>query len=156
MIIEQGIVEEIRGRKALVRIQKSAACAGCPTRDSCEVGSDRPMRIEVANDPGARVGDRVEISMPAATLMKLSLMVYFLPVVALVAGAVTGNALAGYLHADPTAASVAGGGLAMAMTYFVLKWMDRGAGVRETYRPRMTRVFHGSGPHSPLEKEPDL
>ena len=153
MIIEQGIVEEIRGRKALVRIRKSAACAGCPTRDSCEIGSDKPVRVEVVNDLSASVGDLVEISMPAATVMKLSLLIYFFPVLALVAGAVIGNSLAGFLGMGPTPAAMAGGGGAMAATFLGLRRLEKRTGTRERYRPRMTRVLPGGDPEPSAEEE---
>ncbi len=141
MEIEEGIIEKASKRKALVRIQPSSACASCDSRDTCDVTSDKKMVIEVANDLQARIGDRVEISMPEGSLLKLSFLVYFLPVVALVAGAILGARLAPIFNMESTPASVLGGGLAMAIVFCVLKWIDRGSNAKDKYYPRMTRIL---------------
>ena len=75
MITEQGIVEGVSGQKAIVRIEKSSACASCQSRDSCGEASGRNMVIEVANDLGAGEGDRIEISIPGGSFLILSLLV---------------------------------------------------------------------------------
>ena len=62
MIIEEGVIEKTSHGKALVRIQKSAGCATCNSRDSCDVVSKKEMLIEVTNDFQAKLGDHVEIS----------------------------------------------------------------------------------------------
>lgn len=141
MEIEQGIVEKASKRKAMVRIQKSSACATCSSKDSCDVSSDKKIVIEVANDLQAKTGDRVELSMPESSLLKLSLLVYLLPVVALIAGACLGAELAPVLNMDTTLASVIFGASAMAMVYCVLRWLDGISNFREKYYPRMTRIL---------------
>ena len=141
MEIEEGIIEKASKRKALVRIQPSSACANCDSRGTCDISSDKKMMIEVANNLQAEIGDRVEISMPEGSLLKLSFLVYFLPVVALVAGAIMGSMLAPFLDMEPTPASVIGGGGAMAGVFFVLRWLERGSNARDKYYPRMTRIL---------------
>ena len=84
---EEGIVEKTYRDKATVRIQRSSACAHCQSRGACQTLSDKEMLIDVTNDLDAKDGDRVEISIPTRSLLKLSLLVYFLPIVALVIGA---------------------------------------------------------------------
>ena len=145
MEIEEGIVEKASKRKALVRIQPSSACASCKSRGTCDVSSDKRMVIEVANDLQARIGDRVQISMPEGSLLKLSFLVYFLPILALVVGALLGDSLAPFLNVEPTPASVICGISAMAVVFLVLKWLDHGSNVREKYYPRMTRILFSAG-----------
>jgi sigma-E factor negative regulatory protein RseC len=146
MEIEQGIVEKASKRKAIVHIQKSTACATCDSKDSCGVSSDKKIVIEVVNDLQAKIGDRVELSMPESSLLKLSLLVYLLPVVALIAGACLGAELAPVLNMDTTLASVIFGGSAMAMVYCVLRWLDGISNFREKYYPRMTRILISAHP----------
>ena len=141
MITEQGVVEEIVHQKAVVRIQKGASCAGCESRGSCMVMADKTVLIEVDNELQADVGDRVELGMPSGSLMKLSLLVYFFPVLGFVAGAFIAGAWAESFHMDSTTASLLGGFIAMAITFFVVKWLSRGALDRGEYRPRMTRIL---------------
>jgi sigma-E factor negative regulatory protein RseC len=102
--------------------------------------------IEVANDLQAAVGDRVEISMPEGSLLKLSLLVYLLPVVALIAGACLGSELAAVLNMDATLSSVIFGCSAMAIVFGVLKWLDGISNLREKYYPRMKRILISAHP----------
>jgi len=86
MVSEQGITEKVTDRKATVRVRKSPTCAHCGSRTSCDI-SDRDMLVEVSNDLQAKVGDYVEISVPEGTLLKLSVLVYLFPIIALMTGA---------------------------------------------------------------------
>jgi len=156
MITEQGVVEEIVQEKAVVRIQKSSACAGCESRGSCMSTEDKPMPVELANELQANVGDRVELGMPSGSLMKLSLLVYFFPVIGFVAGAFITAAWAESLHMDSTTASLLGGFVAMAIVFFVLIWLTRGAQDRGEYRPRMMRILAKAEPPQDAAQAPAL
>lgn len=142
MVTEQGVIEDVSGRKTLVRIEKSSACATCESRGDCSVDSGKSMVVEVANDLGGGEGDHVELSVPSGAFLKLSLLVYILPVVALIAGAFAGGALAGVLHMPLSLASVIGGFLVMGITFYALKRFDRSLRARSEFRPRMTRILH--------------
>ena len=147
MITEEGVVEKISHSKAVVRVQRSSACARCGSRSACQVTEGRAMLIEVTNDLQARVHDHVEISVPGGSLLKLSLLVYFLPVLALIAGAGAGAAWAQSFNAQPTLASIVCGGLAMGIAFCVLKWVDRRTQAKRDFQPRITRIlFSAKGP----------
>ena len=141
MVTEQGVIEDVSGQKALIRIKKSSACATCESRGDCEVDSGKSMVVEVANDLGGGMGDHVELSVPSGTFLKLSLLVYVLPVVALIAGAFAGGAFARVLHVPLSLSSVIGGFLAMGVTFYALKRFDRSLRARSKFRPRMTRIL---------------
>jgi sigma-E factor negative regulatory protein RseC len=143
MITEQGVVEKVWGRKAVIRIQKSSACAHCDSRGACQVMADKAVLIEVANDLDAKEGDRVELSVPASSLTKLSLLVYFLPIVALLGGAYAGQAGGHLVHLSPTVGAIVGGFLAMGAAFFGLRRLDRRAAAKGEYHPRMTRILRG-------------
>jgi len=146
MVTEQGVIEDVSGQRTLVRIKKSSACATCESRGNCEVVSGKNMVVEVANDLGAGKGDHVELSVPSGAVLKLSLLVYILPVVALIAGAFAGGAFAGVLHVPLSLASVIGGFLVMGITFYALKRLDRSLRPRSEFHPRMTRILHRGGP----------
>ena len=141
MVSEKGVVQEILNQKAMVRIQRSASCATCDSRGTCGVMSGKEMVIEVANDLQAKVGDQVEISMPTGTVLKLSLLIYFVPIVALLIGAIAGRAWSRYLHVQSTVASIIGGGLAVGLAFYVLKRLNRAAMIKAKYQPSMTRIL---------------
>ena len=141
MIIEKGIIDHTEGNRAFVIIKRSSACATCSSRGMCRSHGDREMFIEVTNHLQAKTGDHVEIKMPTGSFLKLSLLVYILPIVALIAGAYFGAELSGYFRFNPTPLSLAGGAIAMIITFAVLRMIDRSAQNTEKYRPRMTRIL---------------
>lgn len=141
MITEEGVIEDTSGAKAVVRIRRSSACAHCDSRGACKVISDRDMMVEVDNGVGAQKGDRVEISVPARSLLKLSLLVYFLPIVALVGGAYAGSEFIGPLGPGPTFGAIMVGGGAMALAFYLLRGFDKRAGSGMSYSPRINRIL---------------
>jgi sigma-E factor negative regulatory protein RseC len=141
MVTEKGIVAELSDNKAQVRIQKSSACASCEARHGCHIHNTKEMMVDVNNDLGAKLGDLVEISVPTWSFLRTSFLVYFLPVLALIFGAYAGGVWAASLHLSPTLASVLGGGLALALSFAVLRRVDRAAQCRAGFSPRMTRIL---------------
>ncbi|MFO7985196.1 MAG: SoxR reducing system RseC family protein [Desulfatiglandaceae bacterium] len=141
MVREQGIVEKITGKKAVIRIERTSACATCESRGHCEIGSNKKMVVEVLNELSACSGDRVEVSIPTGSFLKLSLLVYLFPVLALVAGAYAGGEWAGSLGINPTPASIVSGGLSTAVAFVCLRILDRRFRVSGQTGPRMTRIL---------------
>ena len=99
------------------------------------------MFIKVTNHLQAKTGDHIEIKMPTGSFLKLSLLVYILPIVALIAGAYLGAELSGYFHLHSTPGSILGGAIAMIITFMVLRMIDRSAQSTEKYQPCMTRIL---------------
>ena len=141
MVTEQGIVQKTFNKKAMVSVQPSSACATCDSRDACDVLSDRDILIEVANDIDAKIDDLVEISVSTHSLLKLSLLIYLLPVAALIVGACAGGTWARFFHMQSGLASILGGVFAMCITFLVLKRLNRAAESKGEYSPRMTRIL---------------
>ena len=79
--------------------------------------------------------------MPDNPLMKLSLRIYFCPIVALVVGASTGGALADFFHLKSTPGAMLGGGLFMGVTFYILRKLDRRADNKNKYSPHITRII---------------
>lgn len=142
---ERGIVQQVGRSTATIRIQKSSYCATCGSRDKCQTLSDRDMLIEVINDLHAREGDQVEITVPTRSLLKLSLLVYLLPIVLLIIGAYLGGEWAESTHRDPTLCSVIGGMGAMVLSFVILKGFDRKLRGKREYSPRMLRILSSAG-----------
>ena len=141
MNTEKGVIQEIVHQNARVRIEKNSACSSCESRGACQAFSDKEMLIEVPNDLQAQVGDRVEISVPEGSLLKLSLLVYLLPVGALILGASIGGVWAQSLHAGATLIPILCGFFAMGATFYALRRLDRAAQAKGKYQPRMKRIL---------------
>lgn len=149
MMRERGVVEKSSPQKALVRIERSSACATCESRGSCHVQNDKHFVVEVVNELGAKAGDVVEISMPSGNVIKASLAVYSLPVLGLLLGALSGGSLAEALNVTPTTASLLGGGAGLMVSIGVLRRFDRSVRSRPGYSPRMTKVLMTPGSPPP-------
>ncbi len=140
MIREEGTVEEIRRNTAVIKVEKSSSCKHCADKDSCSV-ADRNMLIEVKNILNAKEGDRVEVSVPEGTFVKLSLMVYIFPIICLMAGAFLGNFLSMGLNTDPSATAAITAAIFLAASFILLKLVEKKKGTGEKYSPRMTRII---------------
>lgn len=90
MIEETGIVTKVEGITARVAVEKKGACDGCTAQGACETKGDS-MEIEALNRAHAQVGQTVRISMQAQTYLKGSMIVYGLPLVLFIAGAIIGK-----------------------------------------------------------------
>jgi sigma-E factor negative regulatory protein RseC len=142
MITEQGIVQEVAATKAFIVINRTSACAGCHGQSGCRPSESKDMIIEAINELNAKVGDRVQISLPTGSLLKATFLVYFLPVVALVIGAIAGGKLGPFLLGfNSTLGSILCGFGAMAAVLLAVKWFDRSIDAKPNYWPRITRIL---------------
>ena len=138
---ETGIVVDLAGPKARVRVQKTSSCASCESKHSCHIMNDRKMIVEVDNALEAKAGDTVELSIPVRSLLKVSLIVYIIPIAALFVGAFVGRFWGKSLGGNVDLFAIVGGLLAMGVAFFILKWFDRMQNRRSEYQPRLTRII---------------
>jgi len=90
MIEEIGVVMKTEGETARVAVQKRGACEGCTAKGACESTSDG-MEIEALNPVHAKEGETVKVMLQAGTYLKGSIIVYGLPLVLFIAGAIAGK-----------------------------------------------------------------
>lgn len=90
MIEEIGIVIKTEGDKARVAVQKRGACEGCTAKGACESTSEG-VEIEALNPVNAREGQTVKVLLHVETYLKGSMIVYGLPLVLFIAGAIAGK-----------------------------------------------------------------
>ncbi len=87
------MVETAPGR-ARVRTERSGACDGCAARGACShLGGGQEAEVWALDPLGVAEGDRVVVVVPEATVVRASVVVYLVPVLALVGGAAVGSAL---------------------------------------------------------------
>lgn len=87
---ETGVVSRVDGVKAFVTVKRKSACDACAAGSVCKV-SEGGSEIEAFNAVHAEAGDTVKISFKAFTYLKGTLLVYGIPALALVVGAVVGK-----------------------------------------------------------------
>lgn len=140
---EVGIVKEIIGPKALVAVQRQSSCESCPGGSVCKTLGGSEASIEAVNDAGAQVGDTVKVAFKPYTYLKGTALIYGIPSIMLIVGAVLGKEYLSRLFpafdADLMAA-VGGFGL-FALTFLLLKlWSGRTEG-RKEYLPVIVEIM---------------
>lgn len=141
MPTERGIIEKTESEKAFVKVQRSSACSHCESRGICQVENEKEMVVEVENVLGGKPGDQVEIMIPTGSFMKISLMVYMLPVLAFIFGAFIGDSLATRLSLNPSLSAIIVGIGLMAIFFYLLKRLDKVLSGKKGYTPHMTRLL---------------
>ena len=81
-----GVVVELKGEVAMVKLSKHSECAEC---GSCL--GDNALVLEALNALGAAVGDKVVVEVEGDSLVLSAFVVYAMPLLAVVAGCVLGH-----------------------------------------------------------------
>ncbi|MEW5744800.1 MAG: SoxR reducing system RseC family protein [Nitrospirota bacterium] len=140
---EIGIVKEISGPKAFVTVQKQSSCESCPGGSVCKAVGGSEAAVEAVNEAGARVGDRVRVTFKPYTYLKGTALIYGIPSLMLIVGAVIGKEyLSGFFPSiDPDLMSAIGGFGLFAITFLLLKlWSVRYEGKKE-YMPVIVEIL---------------
>ena len=100
MLTESALVTRRDDNRVELELQRSSACDHCDLNQGCGTGAlgrllgrrSRPLVIETDRD--CKPGDRVLLELPEAALVKVSLMLYGLPLLGLVLGGLLATLLA--------------------------------------------------------------
>ena len=91
------VVVEVSGADAWIELPaRAASCENCSKTEACSeglIGSAGVRRYRLANSIGARVGDRVQLTIADGGLWQASLASYVLPLLFAIAGAMLGQAM---------------------------------------------------------------
>ena len=92
MIEEQAIVTGLDGDLAMIRMQRQSACSQCELNKGCGTGAigrllgHRSKPLAIRNNLNLEVGDSVLLGLPDKAFLKASLLIYGLPLMALIGG----------------------------------------------------------------------
>jgi len=126
MIEEIGVVTSIEGSTAHVDVPKKSTCEGC-TAGTCITG-EKSMEIIAINKAGAEVGQKVRVLVHSYAYMRGTMIVYGIPALALVLGAVFGKEIMAWFFegADPdTLSAIFGFGFLTLSIIGVKIWSNR-------------------------------
>lgn len=129
MIEQEARVVGIEGDDAVVAIQRQSACGGCSAKSGCGTSvvaslfPGRQQTLHLHNSQHAQVGDRILVGLPESALQRASLLLYGVPLVLLLAGAVVGQSWGG---TEPLA--ILGGLSGVALGLLVARHLTRHAG----------------------------
>jgi len=144
MIEEVGTVVELKGKLvAVVMCTKSSLCENCATNGNCALGDDGNTRlIEVQNPLAAGVGEQVRIATTTKSFLQSSFLLYIVPLIALVIGAIVGNLVGENITTglDPNLLSAILGVSFMSGSFVILRV---GSNVlnKERYMPKIVEIL---------------
>lgn len=140
---EIGVVLKTEGRFARVSIpKKGGICEQC-TMGTCSV-KEEGSELDALNKVNAKEGQRVRVSIKSYTYVKGSLIVYGIPVLSLIAGAILGKEFAGnltFLSADPDIVSAILGFSAFFVSFALVKLWSLKAEKKLEYKPIIEEIL---------------
>lgn len=152
MIEESAHVVESEGEYAWVESERRSSCGSCSAK-GCGTGAlskilgRRTQRMKVLNPVGAKPGDEVVLGIREQALIKGSLAVYIVPLLAMMAGALLGHALAPQWGADTEGMSALLGLGGLVVGFLWLSRYNRSIAGDERYMATILRVNPGVGIH---------
>lgn len=137
---EYGEIVEIQEDKAVVKMQRSAACENCK---ACASGSrSDEMLITVPNPLHGSVGDHVELQLESSQVLKASAISYLIPLFALILGVVTGYVFSDRFGWNPELAGSLLGLTLTVLSFFVIRAMEPKFQKGNQFTPQMVKIIN--------------
>lgn len=133
-----------RAEVITVRLDPAGGCGACPHKGACGVelsGAPRRSEIEAVDEAGLEIGARVRVDLSGTPALRISAVLFLLPMAGLVLGALIGSWLLGGRWAlSPDAAQALSGfsGLVLALIPVGIIELKRREGIRSAIK--VTRV----------------
>ncbi|MBW1833247.1 MAG: SoxR reducing system RseC family protein [Deltaproteobacteria bacterium] len=146
MATEEGIVTKmVYSSTAWVKCAKSAACESCSAKGFCDTmggsGSNDDVEVKAINAVEAKVDDKVTISFETSSLLKVSFLVYMVPVLFLILGVIIGDKIAAIFNYDQSIFSVLVGFLFLFAAFFFIKTKGKELSKKDAYQPKIIRIL---------------
>jgi sigma-E factor negative regulatory protein RseC len=141
-MLEEGTITRTTDRNAWVRIGRSTMCDHCGSKSACKtLGGGRVMEAEVRNTAGGKVGDRVLLKIDTSSFLKITFLVYIIPIIALIAGALIGMKLAPEYSLNPELSSILFGVIAFVLSFLFIHRFGKYAKKRQKYMPAIVKIL---------------
>ena len=137
-MIETGVVNKIEKNLAWVTMIKGEQCAGCT---ACNAFGEGSFELVALNNPGAKVGDKVEVEINPRQVIKHSTIVFLLPVLSLIIGYFLGNSYLTLIGLSLEAAGIIGSLGLMILTFFAIIGYDRIISRSQQVNARINRLL---------------
>ena len=141
MIEEEGIVVEVEGTVARVEILKKSACENCSASGTCHPGDQEFM--EADNPLGAVKGQKVKVVVAPQVYLKASIILYGIPMAALVTGAILGKNAALHYAGEPHSDLWAflAGMACLAVSFLFIRRYNKKVEITGEYKPVIVEIF---------------
>ncbi len=141
MIEEEGIVVEVDGGVAKVAILKKSACESCAAAGVCHPGDQ--SYLEASNPLGAKKGQKVKVVVAPQVYLKATIILYGIPMAALVGAAILGKNLAmKYLgEANSDLWAFAAGMACMLVSFIFIRMYNKKVEKTQEYKPVIVEIL---------------
>ncbi len=129
MLETRAIIVQVEGQYALVQASQANGCEQCKGK-GCGAGKlsqlfcSKPRQFQADNPINAGVGDEVVVSVAEGAILRGIGLVYLLPLLLLVMGAMLGSAWAGQSPEQHDGYAAAGALLGLAAGFIAVKWIS--------------------------------
>lgn len=143
MIEEEGIVIQTFDNRAKVKTIRSSSCEGCASASFCHPEKGTEMIMEVVNNIHAKVGERVKIGIKPGVYLKASFLLYILPIIAMIIGAIIGKEIAVYLSYSKSSDlfAIITGVILLIPTFIAMRLYNRKIEKDKSYQPVILEVM---------------
>ncbi|WP_417596626.1 SoxR reducing system RseC family protein [Oceanospirillum sp.] len=147
MLEEQAIVVDVSVGEVWVETCRQTACQSCSAKSSCghsllsKISSGKTQRLQVQTNQKFQVGDQVILGLGEGAFIRGSALVYLLPLLTLMAGALIGEQFFGQDSAMSFALS--GAGLLFGFVY--VRWYSLRHRQDSQYQPVVLRKQSSAG-----------
>ena len=129
MLETRAIIVQVEGQYALVQASQANGCEqckgkGCGSGKLSQLFCSKPRQFQVDNPINAGVGDEVVISVAEGAILRGIGLVYLLPLLLLVIGAMLGSAWVGQSAGQHDGYAAAGALLGLAAGFVAVKWIS--------------------------------
>lgn len=135
MKVEEGIVIETAGNKAMIKPGKHDECVCC---GACP-GTDNPI-FEADNNIGAKVGQRVLYEVVDTYKIKSALIIFAAPLAAAFLGVFAGGEIAEAMARNILTGMIVGGAAAFLITGIIIKIYDSYIGKKRNSLPEIKSI----------------
>jgi len=105
--VENGeVIALLPGNKARVKIPRRSTCQGCSHRSFCDPFGTEHMVVEARNSAQAKTGQKVEVSFGREKQSTAIVVLYIIPLAALILGAAVGNSLDPFQNQNASSAAL--------------------------------------------------
>lgn len=143
-----GTVTETHGIYARLTTSRRGICDGCSDKSSCSfdmaLGKGKEEEITAVNPIKAKPGDAVEFDLEGHTELTVSIIVWVVPLIGLILGAVTGTMFHGLLSLSENIGTLIGAISGFGLFFFSVFLYERYFVNRSRLLPSIIKVVDAS------------
>jgi len=145
MLETRAVIVQVEGQYAIVQASQANGCEQCSGK-GCGAGKlsrllcGDPRRFRVDNSVNAGVGDEVVISVAEGAILRGIGLIYLLPMLLMVMGAMLGSTWVGQSPGQHDGYAAAGALLGLAAGFMAVKWISS-VRARNQFHPCIARLW---------------